>query len=198
MLEKIRIENFQANEELEIKLDPHVTTIIGPSDVGKSAIIRALGWVATNHPTGYAFITYGKKKATVTLDVDGHVIVRERGKTPNTYTLDGEEFKAFGNGKVPDEIANLLNVSNVNFQGQFDTPFWFCETPGEVSRQLNQIVNLEIIDKTLGNLDSGLKESRTRVKVIEQQLHEAKEERAALKWTRSMHTDLEGGGKNGT
>ena len=188
-IEKLTIKNFQAHKKLEVELDPHVTTIIGPSDVGKSAIIRALMWITTLHPSGTAFIREGSKQTTVNLVVDGQEILRTRSASINTYALDGKEFKAFGND-VPSDIRGLLNLSPVNFQSQHDSPFWFCETAGEVSRQLNQIVNLEIIDRTLANLDRIGREARTQIKVVTQQLDEAKELRSTLKWAKTAEQEL--------
>ena len=152
MLERLTIENFQAHSKLDLKLDPAVTTIVGPSDAGKSAVIRALIWLATNRPLGDSFIRDGETRARVSLLVDSRWIVRTRGKSENTYSIDGEELKAFGN-EVPSEVSQLLNLSPINLQHQHDSPFWFSETAGEVSRQLNQIVDLSIIDRTLANLD---------------------------------------------
>lgn len=195
MLQKLTIKNFQAHKKLEIDLDQYVTTIIGPSDVGKSAIIRALLWLASNRPSGYSFIKEGTKATTVVLKVDDQEIHRHRSKSVNSYELRGngfvDEFKAFGND-VPTNIYELLNLSEVNFQQQHDSPFWFCETAGEVSRQLNQIVNLDIIDSTLSNLDKAGREARTKIKVIEQQLENAKNTRASLKWAKTAEKDLEG------
>lgn len=191
MLEQLTVENFQAHHHLSIDLDPTVTTIVGPSDAGKSAVIRALIWLATNRPLGATFIRDGTKQTRVALLVDGHEIIRTRGKSVNTYSIDGEELKAFGND-VPSEIADLLNLSSINLQGQHDSPFWFSNTAGEVSRQLNQIVDLSIIDRTLGNLDKASRSTAAEVRTLEQQEARAKEERATLSWARKAQGDIEG------
>jgi len=190
MIERLLIEDFQAHHKLAIDLDPAVTTIVGPSDAGKSAVIRALIWLATNRPLGDTFIRDGVKQARVTLHVDGHEIVRTRGKSINTYSIDGEELKAFGND-VPEGIANFLNLSNINLQHQHDAPFWFSKTAGEVSRQLNQIVDLSIIDHTLGNLEQVHRATTAEVLSLEQQEEQAKEERSALSWVRKAQGDLD-------
>lgn len=189
MLTKLTLINFQAHRKTIIELDPLVTTIIGSSDKGKSAIIRALRWLAFNSPSGKSFIKWGAKQARVKLEVDGHLIKRTRG-TDNTYHLGEEEYKSFGNGNVPEEIEQVLNLSEVNFQAQFDSPFWFSETAGEVSRQLNRIVNLEIIDKTLSQLAGNLKKKNSVVEVTKDRLTKAKEDRTSLKFAREMDSDL--------
>lgn len=189
MFTKLTIKNFQAHQKLALDLDPGVTSIVGASDRGKSAVIRALRWLATNRPAGQEFIRDGGKQAEVNLSVDGRCITRQRSKSKNDYFLDDEVYKAFGN-EPPEDITTLLNLDEINFQGQHDSPFWFTETAGEVSRQLNRIVDLEIIDSTLAKLDKTNRDALAEARVLSGQLEEAKEERAKLKWTRKADGEL--------
>lgn len=57
---KLRIQNFQAHKDTTIEFDC-ITTIVGPSDIGKSAVLRALKWVAKNEPKGTSFVRDGDK-----------------------------------------------------------------------------------------------------------------------------------------
>ena len=188
MITRIVIRNFQKYKSYKLKLDRFVTTIVGPSDIGKSAILRALQWVALNKPRGNSFIRAGEEQASVTLRVDKRTITRTRGKH-NTYTLDQERFAAFGND-VPTEISNLLNLSELNFQGQHDPAFWFSNSPGEVSKQLNQIVDLSVMDTTLAYLKSHLRRTIVEARVITERLAEAELERSRLKKTRKADKHL--------
>lgn len=165
----VRIQNFQKHKDLTVEFDPHITTLVGATDSGKSALLRALRWVMRLDPKGYEFIRHGSKKTIVDLEVDNHVIHRERSKTVNLYSLDGEEYKAFGND-VPIDIQEVLNVSDLNFQGQHDGVFWFSETAGEVSRQLNKIVDLSKIDTTLSAMDSILRKTKVEVEVSKERM----------------------------
>jgi exonuclease SbcC len=185
MLKTLVLENFQAHKKLDVELGPRVTCIVGPSDTGKSAIIRAIRWVLQNRPQGDAFIREGTKSALVGLRFGKHTIVRARGGATNSYTVDGEDLKAFGND-VPDQVQKLANIGEINFQGQHDSPFWFSETAGEVSRQLNQIVNLEIIDKTLAGLASTQRQVLAEKNVVEERLEDAKEEKEKLRFVREL------------
>ena len=182
MLERLLIQNFQRHAKRAIDFGA-ITTIVGPTDAGKSAILRALRWVCTNTPGGGAFIRHGSPGCTVRLEVDGHVIVRRRGTTgdPNTYGLDGAEYKAFGRG-VPDDIAALLNLSDLNWQGQHDAPFWFADTAGEVSRQLNAIVDLGIIDNRLAHVAREATRAKARLEAAEAHLTATKAEADRWAW----------------
>lgn len=181
MIESLTLSNFQAHQSLTIDLDPHCTVIVGASDKGKSAIIRALRWLCLNQPSGEAFIRDGSREAMVEAVVDGEHILRVRGKGQNEYRLyqpDGPKFfKALGNGNIPPEIASLLSVGPINFQAQHDSPFWFGETAGEVSRQLNQIINLGVIDDVLAKLDRRVREATVNLAVSEDRVIQAKQAR---------------------
>ncbi len=190
-MKSLRIQNFQAHADLEIDFDPRITTIIGPSDAGKSSVLRALKWLIMNEPRGAGFIRNGTKKTTVTLEVEnGMTITRTRGGDLNLYQLNDESYKAFGN-EVPIDIQNFLNVNHLNFQGQHDPPFWFTATAGEVSRQLNQIVDLGTIDSTLAAIDSIARKTRTEVEILKERRRDIKQKGRKLKWTKKAHQDLE-------
>ncbi len=189
MIEELHIRNFQVHRHLDIQFDPRVTTIIGPSDSGKSAVIRALRWVCLNRPNGDAFIREGSGGVKVRLIVDGHKIVRRRGGSLNLYSLDKKNFKAFGN-EVPPEILKLVNINEINFQKQHDAAFWFSETPGQVSRELNAIVDLSVIDSSLYNINAELRFSQGIVRADLARLKGAREDLEKFKWVPEIHEDL--------
>jgi DNA repair exonuclease SbcCD ATPase subunit len=181
MIERLQIKNFQAHEKLQIDLDQAVTVLTGPSDVGKSAAIRALRWLCTNSPGGDAFVKRGKKKCGVRLLVDGRKIERARGKSKNSYSLDGSEFKSFG-ANVPEQIESLLNVSPVSWQGQHDSPFWLAETAGQVGRELNAVVNMEVMDAVLSLVNGKLQVARIKSEAASEQLERVSEEVGRTDW----------------
>lgn len=189
-LETLTLENFQAHKKRVIKFDRRVTVVRGETDVGKSAIIRALGWVAFNRPDGDDFVNWDADCAVVTLEVDGQIIVRSRGKGENGYLLNGDEFKAFGK-EVPERIAELLRMDSVNFQSQHDSPFWMTETAGEVSRRLNHVINLGVIDDVLAMVSGRSRKARSTVDVCEDRIRKAKKTRDDLAFVPDMDTKLQ-------
>lgn len=190
MLTRLYIKNFQSHSDRVIDFDPHITVIIGRNDVGKSALLRALSWLAFNRPAGDEFIRWGEKTATVELTVDGHTITRTKGKE-NSYRLDnGEPYKALGQGVVPEVIANVLNLGPVNFSNQLDPPFWFCETAGEVSRQLNSIVDLGVIDDVLAGAAAKVRSAQSDISLTEQRLAQAEERAKALDYIVDLNSNL--------
>lgn len=189
-MKKVRIQNFQCHEDLEIEFDK-ITTIVGPTDGGKSAVYRALKWVMLNVPRGDRFIRRpkGKHTATISLDVDNKTIKRIRGKDINLYQMNNQKYKSFVYD-VPVDIVKFLNVSALNFQDQHDPPFWFTLTAGEVSRNLNQIIDLSLIDTSLSNIDSMARKAKTEVDIIQDRIKTLKIEGKKLKWVLKADKEL--------
>lgn len=190
MLESLLIQNFRIHEKRRIDFDPRITTLTGPTNSGKTAAISALRWVCLNSPRSDAFIRRGARGASVQLLADGHKIGRRRGKGTNCYVLDGEEFHAIGTS-VPDTIADVLRVGNLNFQGQFDSPFWFGLTAPEVSRQLNAIVDLDIIDESLANVGKVVRSAKASAALADQRLLEAEQDVEGLVWVSAANVAFE-------
>jgi DNA repair protein SbcC/Rad50 len=189
MIRSITLRNFQVHESRTIGLD-RVTCIIGPSDQGKTAILRALRWLCLNEPRGDAFISHGKEFARVKINLDsGDVITRQIGRKGNLYKVNGgEAYKAFGSS-VPDEVAKLLDVDGNNFQGQLDPPFWLLSSPGEVSRSLNRIVDLERIDTVLSKCSGQIRSTKAAIGVCERRLEQAEADCERLAWVDAAYKE---------
>jgi len=170
MLEKLTILDFQCHERLTIKFG-QVTTIIGPSDIGKSAIIRALRLLLCNKPSGKAFIRDGAKFTRLKLTIDGHLIGRLRGAGKNVYRLDDQDLQGF-NLAVPEPVEKLANVTEVNFQFQHDAPYWLSQPAPQVSRELNQIVDLGLIDTTMARFVASIRNRKADILVRKDYLEE--------------------------
>lgn len=173
MLEAISIQNFQVHKKKKYKLQ-RITTFTGPSDSGKSSIIRALGWLAFNRPRGTDFIREGV--CSVAAKVDGTTVARRRGKSVNEYRLGKESFKAIGSD-VPEQIASILKMDpEINLQQQHDVPFWVGLSSAEVARRLNKVADLEVIDSTLAALAAKTRDQANKEKVLVDLLVEVDEQ----------------------
>lgn len=198
MIKKFKLRNFQRHKSFTLELDPAITVVAGPTNVGKSAIFRGLRWLSLNYPDGDAFINWDAATASATAWVDEYTIKRQRGAKGNLYWLDGEERKAFGRGVVPDDIAHILNVSDLNFQAQItqaskplsNPEFWFGMKEGDVSKEINKIVNLQLIDSTLSHLSTMRRKAMAEVEITERRLKEAQHKSQTLAWTEPCNQKL--------
>jgi DNA repair exonuclease SbcCD ATPase subunit len=167
---------------------------VGESYQGKSNVIRAFKWAALNRPAGTHFIRWGSKQCLVRIDVGKHKIVRMRARKDNVYSVDGHALHAFGNN-VPVSVSKILNLSNLNFQTQQEIPhgegplFWFALSPGQVSKRLNHIVNLDVIDRTLTNLQSESRKAHMSLEVCRERRDEAEKKAEVLSFVGRMDRD---------
>jgi DNA repair ATPase RecN len=181
MLTRIKLVNFQKHANLEIHFDKRMTVVVGATDSGKSAVIRAIQWVCLNNLPGLAFMRHGAKAVRVELDVDGHTIARYRAKSKNGYSLDGKEFASFGNS-VPEPIKEILKVSEMNFQSQHDAPFWMSLPSGELARQLNEVVDLKVIDTSAAHASLEYKRFYSRYKASQEMMESLDDDLQATNW----------------
>lgn len=186
MINKIILNNFQSHSDSVLELCQEVNVIVGKSDSGKSAILRAINWIVKNRPLGISFITKGTEESFVQIHTDQYVIERRRNKNINQYavcSIDGPEdepaeiYKAAGSN-VPDPIKDILNFDNINIQGQIDQPFLLSNSPGEVASYFNSIIDLTKIDTMISNIDRKRKDA---IKKSEFYLEEMIEKRNELK-----------------
>lgn len=192
MLKRLIFRNFQKHRKTVIDLR-RVTVIVGQTEAGKSAAIRGLRWLFLNDaPDAWPkYARWGTKRCSVEADVDGRSVIRRREVNGvNSYILDGKELKAIGT-TVPEEVANLLNVGDNNFQDQDAPLFWLSETPGTVSRKLNQIINLEEIDDIQSRASSKVRNAKADVRVNRDRLNQSSLAKRHLKWVTAADAALQ-------
>ena len=184
MIDILQLNNFQSHKKTVLELHPNVNVIVGSSDGGKTAIIRALRWLAKNRPVGDAFRSHWGGDTIVSAEIENQLVQRKKTKSDNQYILvsDVEEamagnkeveeiYEGFGQD-VPDDIFRVLGFDELNMQFQMDSPFLLSKTSGEVSRYLNSVMSLDIIDICNKNLISMQRKSNQKIQIIKKQRQE--------------------------
>ncbi|GFR35295.1 AAA family ATPase [Thermobrachium celere] len=166
-IKSIEIENFQSHEFTKIDFSSNLNVIVGPSDNGKSAIIRALKWVLFNEPKGTEFIRFGASYCRVSIVLsNGIKIIRERTKSKNLYKLiEGENetiYEGFGND-IPLEILEAHKIKKIqidkdtniclNISEQLEGPFLLSQPNSYKSKAIGRIVGLHIIDEAIKEIN---------------------------------------------
>lgn len=180
MIKSLTVTNFQSHQKTKLQLHPGVNVIVGSSDSGKSALIRALNWVYSNRPSGESFRSHwgGTTRTKVVVD-DGTVVLRKRGKGINYYKVAGTKLKAFGSN-VPDLVSKALNLTHVNFQFQLDAHYLLSKSAGDVARALNDVVDLNVIDESLTKINGELRNKTTTLGSVRLHRSHLMEKRAAI------------------
>lgn len=174
--------DFQRHEHVKVRFDPRLTVLVAPNGGGKSTLIRALRWVAFNRPLGDSVMRWGACGAKVCLTTEECKVVREKCDGVNNYRLgSGKPFDAVGTS-VPDRVSKLLRLEEVNFQAQIATPLWLTQSAAEVAREMNRVVDLEVIDRAMSFAQSKSKAITAEVKVLTGILEDAEERARSLQW----------------
>lgn len=158
MITTVTIKNFQSHANSILRFHKGVNVIIGQSDSGKSSIVRALNFVLLNKARGSSYIKHGTSKCSVSVDINKHNLVRNKGAKCNDFMLDGNTFKGV-NTEIPKEIKKAANITDINICGQFEPHFLLSLSNGEMAKKLNQIVNLGDIDAILSNINKQIKDT---------------------------------------
>lgn len=160
MIKSVKFKNIQKHKDLTLNLSDGINVITGPSDHGKTTILRGLLWAMTNNNSGDKLINNdGAKDCSVTVTADDHAIERSWSKSSNAYSLDGDEFTAFRTD-VPKEIKDLLNLDAINIQNRRDLPFMVYYKASECADQFAQMLDITEIDNTITNVNKSVKEKK--------------------------------------
>jgi len=180
-LESVHLKGFQSHKDTKVDFVPGINLLIGPTNSGKTAVLRGLQWILKNRPLGEAFIHRGAKTASVeSVWSNGEnktVVTRKRDKSEseNSYTITGyeEPLTSFGVNPPP-EVLDAINLSDTNVQSQFSPYFLVFDSPGVVAEYFRSITGLVEIDAVADNLSSKVGRNSTAVKEKEIALVEKK------------------------
>lgn len=167
-IKNVELHNFQSHNYTEIEFDRGLNVILGNSDAGKTAILRAIKWALYNEPKGDYFIRQGEKEVSVRVTFSNGVVV-ERSRTPskNSYylmTAEGEEMRFEGFGlDVPKEIRDATNMYKVsldnsnnksilNIAEQLDGPFLLNEQASLRASAIGRLIGVNYVDDALRNV----------------------------------------------
>ena len=193
-IKKVILENFQSHKYTEIDFDKYLNVIVGPSDQGKTAVIRGIKWALFNEPSGDFFIREGAKDCSVTIVFnDNTKVKRYRSKSKNSYYLYDENgtemiFEGFGTS-VPQEIIDKILIRKVVLDGQqsnainigeqLEGPFLLSEKNSTRANEIGRLVGVHIIDDALKdtlkdtrNLNIKNKALETNLEKLQQDLSE--------------------------
>lgn len=195
MINFLHIENFQSHKESDLIFSPGVNVIVGTSDSGKSAIIRALRWVVYNRPSGNDIRSWWGGKTEVQVGIEDEKILVRRKDKAEEYILakSGRKdisFKAFGTD-VPAEISKELQISDINLQYQMDKPFLLSASAGEVATHFNKVARLDKIDSALQNVNKWVRDLTTDIKYKEQEIKTLTVQQSNFDYLEKMEMDLE-------
>jgi hypothetical protein len=161
----IEVKGFQSAEDLKFSIDGF-TAIVGRSNIGKSALVRALKCALTN-AEGVSFVRHGPDCArtlrglktckcftSVHIVTEGFDLLWQKGDAVNLYLLNGEKYDHPGkglpeflttNGLAPVKVGDTLK--SIQIADQFYPIFLLDQSGGIVAETISDVSRLERINK---------------------------------------------------
>jgi len=153
LFKSITLRNFQSHINTCVPLSPGITLITGTSDHGKSAIARGFKWAIINRPykdVGLRNETVDDKtEFSVALELDdGTTVTRFKDNNTNGYRLSTqvEPIKVIKTD-VPQEIQDVLKMTDINIQEQHNPYFLLNDKGSAVAAAFNEMVGLSVMDQ---------------------------------------------------
>jgi hypothetical protein len=171
----IQVKDFQSLVKAEIVLEDGLNIIVGKTNAGKSAVIRAIDSALFNIGND-EMVKVGNRYAHVLIDNDRHNMLWRRdthGKNEKTmYQFDGGVAQTkVGRGQL-EEVGRLFNITDVrlangikekiNFWYQGEKPFLTDKTAGQLFEFFSQS-SCEKYIKVIKKLEQDKKSQRAEI-----------------------------------
>lgn len=136
----LSVKDFQIIKNANLSFLPGLNCIIGQSNNGKSALMRAAKACIYNEP-GTTSVRLGCNNFAVGLQMNGHTVILQKGSN-SIYKVDNEVYGKIGRTQL-DEVANALGIKQLNINGsneeinfwdQMEKPFLLDRSETELFR----------------------------------------------------------------
>jgi len=175
---KVQICNFQSLTKADLEFVPGLNLIVGESNSGKTAILRAILAAVLNQGAAKHFIQFGKKSASVTIEIGSVALkwIRRKDTVDYQVTQKGgvEEHKKAGRDTAFSFVPGLPffedRGSIVNISGEWDTMFPFDRTPSELFKLFESMIQIGDSKKAFDIFKADEGEIKAEIVECEQQI----------------------------
>jgi len=187
MLKRAHVIDFQSVRDLEIDLDAKIVLLSGPSDNGKSAILRAIKNAIFDGVGGSFYrIEEGKKKTqmAVTIESDRGKIQWDKSTKNATYTINETDVRDNCGKTVPKEVPEVVGLTsqndmgeNLHYRNQFQAAFLINDRgTKDAYRFISKLMGADIAIQGMYALEKSVRTLAGEIKVTEEFLQKAEEE----------------------
>ena len=193
LIKTLDLTNFQAHKKLSLKFSKYLTVIKGTSGVGKSAILRSLFQLIDEAIPWSVCHTWNTDNTSIkVVGVSGgkeSVIERVHSSKLNRVSIDGTNYDYVGKD-TPDILANKLNIREQNVQKQKNQWFLIDLKPSQLSKELNSVSGLNIIDASIQEISSRVRAAQTEIRLLKSQATLLDKEINSLYYVQEADVDL--------
>lgn len=197
-INSLLVTDFQSIKKAKVEFSSKssggsVTTFVGPSSTGKSALLRALKMLMRNTSSVPVRIQEGAAKTTVTADVDGTPIRIERGKSLSTYFIGTEKYSKAGTS-VPQPVQDVLKLDDsaveLHTSTQFDKPYLLDESGTTVSAIIGKLTHANTLRLSVKEGNRRSLEAGRLLKTRLTDLEKAREQLVDYAWVDKSAQDV--------
>lgn len=186
-INKIFLENFESHVNTVIEFDPYFNCIVGPTNVGKTAIFNAILFALFNE-WDPDFLRYGTTQCKVILEFDSFKIERVKGTDVNCVIIekDGKQYKFENFGKeYPEEVKKLIGVKSIEdwsscFAFQDNSSFLIYDSSVAKASVLNKITYVDLLEEAIKKVQTEIKNVEDEISSLEAKKKELLEESKKL------------------
>lgn len=176
MIKSITLRNYKSHSATRLDLSDGITVITGAPQSGKSNVLRGVSLVNTNKPRGFKYHSdFAPEDAPtrITIETDSGKVTFKRTKSATVYTViqNGTKYTFRKlNKSVPDKVLEVLRLSDINLDRQFDSPYLITSHPTEIAKAIMKTVKYEKAAEWLAKLNKIALRTRTLIKLKKDEL----------------------------
>jgi len=200
-LKELIIKNFQSHLDTTLNFVPGVNMITGENSAGKSAVFRAMRFLAYNKPAKdveKGLLRKGKNSIVIKATMsDDSWVLREKGKDINRYIVYDEiiakeyggplELNNFGLN-IPEEVGRILGMApvtlsqtkdiEINISSQNESAFMLSNSSPEIARWVYSLTHLDDVRYAIDDLNrdyrkcgDNIKDHNNRIQILQDDLN---------------------------
>lgn len=186
---KLALLNIQSHEKSLVRFSPYLNAIIGTTDSGKSSILRGIIQLATNKLKWDDLRRWDSKSSVISLSDEKNIIKRVKSSSKNAYVVNGKTLGTVRTD-VPDSVFNLLNINEINIQHQKDSWFLIDKSKAHISREINKVAGLSIMDRSIQALNKKIREIKDRIRSDNNHILESENALMEFDWVAKSNVEL--------
>lgn len=183
---EVEIHNFQSIESLSLKIDGF-TVLVGPSNIGKSAVVRAIKTALTN-ALGTDFVRHDQNEcarilrgnknckcfSSVRIKKPGFDLLWEKGDAVNCYKYNGRTYDRPDRG-MPDFLVEAGfapvkigdDAGSIQFADQFFPIFLLNQSGPAIAEAVSDVARLDRINTAMRKAEKDRRDAASTRKVRE-------------------------------
>jgi len=159
-IKQLQLKNFQAYEDVTFDFDLGFNCIIGPTNIGKSSVARALKFLLFNE-WDESFLRKDSSFVYIKCTLENGVVVERWKGTLNKVTLTQngktKSFENFG-FDLPEEVTQIFETIPIEIDGrkfalsiaEQDENYFLLKESGPIkAKMLGRLANLQKVDSSL-------------------------------------------------